>query len=222
MRNYLRKISALVVLVISVVSCNPSDPAVVASVPPPLFTNSNTSMQQLYNQLASATGGYYKSYNDYEEQSYDFEMSTNGTIYSFGYSSQPLVANKNYKIELLNASGAVISAVTTTFLTTGSYYTLPTPVAILANTKYTFRRTFYITDATPVTATTGGFSDIIGPGLKRNGLPLLTLPAVVGNMKITGTSCRQVTSTSTPPIYSSTALLFNTFIPFIDFAFTPN
>lgn len=203
-------------------SCDPSDPPVVASIPPPLFTNTNTSMQQLYNQLASATGGYYKTTFDYEEQSFDFEMSTSGTIYSFGYSSQPLVANKNYKIELLNASGVVISTATTTFLTTGSYYTLPTPVAILANTKYTLRRTFYLADATlimpaPALGDPHNFNDVIGPGLMKTGFSIITFPVTVGNMKITGASGRQVSALAHGP----TPLTLNLFIPFIDFAFTP-
>ena len=136
MKNYLKKITALFLLGISIVGCTSQQASTV-----PLFTNTNTSFQQLENNLTAPTGGYNKTTNDYEEQSYDFEMSTNGTIYSFGYASQQLVANKNYKIELLNASGTVISTATTTFLSTGSYYTLPTPITILANTKYTLRRT---------------------------------------------------------------------------------
>ena len=221
MKNYLQKISALVLLGIAFVGCDPSDPTIV-SPPPPLFTNTNTSFQQLFDNITSPTGGYVKSTNDYEEQSYDFEMSTNGTIYSFGYSSQTAVANKNYKIELLDASGAVITTVTTTFLDTGSYYTLPTPVAILANTKYTLRRTFYLVDATLIVPTPAfgdphNFSDIIGPGLVKIGLGTLTLPIIVGNMKITGASSRQVSTIANGP----TVPTLDRFIPFIDFAFTP-
>lgn len=214
MKNYLKKISTLVVLGIAIVGCTPSEEA--AAVPP--FTNTNTSFQQLQTNLTASTGGYKKSTNDYEEQSYDFEMATNGTIYSFGYASQPLVASKNYKIELLNASGVVISTATTTFLTTGSYYTLPTPVTILANTKYTLRRTFYLADATPLTLTTGGFSDIIGPGLVHIGTATLNLPITVGNMKITGTFATQVSALA---ISFGQSIQTDRFIPAIDFAFTP-
>ncbi|MBC5837538.1 hypothetical protein [Flavobacterium muglaense] len=220
MKNYLKKISAIFILGITIVGCDLNNPGATV----PLFTNTNTSYQQLKNNLTASTGGYETTTNDFEEQSYTFKMATNGTIYSFGYSSQTAVANKNYKIELLDASATVLASAITTFLPNGSYYTLPTPVFILANTPYTLRRTFYLTDATllnpvPSFGDPHNFMDIIGPGL-RNSVPgsSLNLPITVGNMTITGTLSQQV---STAALLGGSYIQTNKFIPAIDFAFTP-
>ena len=225
-KNYLQKIVALVLLGSMILSCSPDpDPAIQlpAAV---LFSNTNTNFQQLTAQLQTNAGGsFLTSYIDVELHSYTFEMATAGKIYSFGYQSQPAVSGKTYLIELVdNSTGSTIYSQSSVFTSNAiSYITIPTPINIVANRSYTLKRTFRYTDATLGSGPTFiapylyNFGDIIGSGLRKPS-GTITFPINVGDMKITGTYCNQRYA---PALTSASIPLLDTFIPFIDFAFTP-
>ena len=206
MKNYLKKITAFIILGITLASCSSdADPVPAPIVPAASATcvTTNTPFQQLYNPLVNATHPEYFSQLNYITHEYTFQMTVAGTICSFGYQSQANLASDNYTIELFDTvTNTVVGTVTSTFSATATSYVSVTPIAIVANRSYKLRR---ISPATPASA--NGLGRIVS-----NGVANTFFPATLGNIKII-----------TGDFYSNSVSLGpNVAIPYIDFAFTPN
>jgi hypothetical protein len=229
----LKKFTALFLLGITIFGCssNPAtDPA------GPLFTNSNTSFQVFGQNLAARGLKTKYNYNDYEVQQYSFKMSTNGTIYSIGFQSLPSVSTKAYTIEILSGT-TVLRTITDAFqpqtsfaydteYVPQSYYSV-TPLPVIGGQVYTIRRTFHYRDCNllnppsplfPLYLWNVGDTSNAGGFVSSSSAPI-SFPITVGNLQITGSY-----SYFTDPLLVTTPPNTNTdvYIPYIDFAFTPD
>jgi hypothetical protein len=206
MKNYLKKITVLLLVGIAMASCSKSDPETARTILPTAASLScsttNTPFQQLYSPLINATHPEYFSQLNYITHEYTFQMTVAGSICSFGYQSQANLASNNYTIELYDTvSNTVVGSVTSTFSATTTSYVSVTPIAIVANRSYKLRR---IAPATQAQA--NGLGRIVS-----NNVATTFFPATFGNMKII-----------TGDFYSNSVSLGpNVGIPYIDFAFTP-
>ena len=204
MKTTLKKIALLFLFGSLILSCTP---ATSPSNPPPSVlacSSVNTSFQQLYANVLTIPG--YSNFVsiDTEVHEYQFKMSTNISICSIGYQSQTAIASVPYKMEILDASNAVLYSGNLVFSSGATSYVPITPVPIVAGQIYTMRRTMLLSSAS------GNFGNIIGRLVDVPGA-VVSFPQTFGPLTIISSNFNQLVAPGNA--------LPNRGIPFIDFSY---
>jgi hypothetical protein len=177
MKNYLKKISTLVIVGIAMASCS-SDPIAInlpdLVLPPAAATcdNTNTTFKQLYNQTLAANSGMASQILGAKSVfEYEFNVSANKTICSVGLGG---ITNNNtpYTIEIFNKTTSVMDYSGSLIFNNGpiNYKTI-TPTTLVAGNNYVIRR---ITTVVADQASQGlGAGNIVFP-VTLNGLTITT------------------------------------------------
>lgn len=211
MKNYLKKISLLLLSTIAITSCssNDAESTVIASVVAPCITT-NTLFQQLYNPLnTTAFPESLSGYNNAVTHEYTFNITNAATICSIGYQSQTTLASQNYVIEIYDTvTNAVVKTITSNFSSTfTSYVTLTTPLVLVSGRSYKIKRYGPATVANPNGAGRCVSNNVTGAGN-------VSFPKTSGNLTITDSDF--YTSNSTGIISAGDN---NNSMPYIDIVF---
>lgn len=159
----------------------------------------NTLFQQIYNNVVAIPGNSNLVTMDSDVHGYNFTVSTNKTICSIGYQSQPAVATQLYKIEIIdNTTSTTLYNFSTTFSsTTTSYVSVPN-ISVVPGHSYTIKRTLL--------NSLGNVTNTVGR-LVTSSTYNLSFPYTVGDMSITGAD------------FGTTSVSTTFGIPFIDIVF---
>lgn len=192
--------SLLICLIIPIIiSCNDEDDSIVNKAPQ--CDSSNTTFNQLYNNLVAISPNQDITTMDLETHSYTFEVLTNKTICSIGYQSLPTFNTTPYVMEIYdNTTSTVLYSGSHTFSSTATSYVSITPIQVVVGHSYTVKRI--------QTNWGSDISNTIGRLVEDSTGANLIFPATLGNLKITGSS-----------FYSSGDPTDNWAIPYIDIVF---
>ncbi|MFM9988621.1 hypothetical protein [Flavobacterium sp.] len=180
MKNYLKKVSTLFLLGITILACSKSEPIVAPTIATPCITT-NTDFQQLYNPLNTpAFPESLSGYNNAVTHEYTFNVTNATTICSIGYQSQTTLASQNYQIDVYDTvTNTVVSSITSTFSSTAtSYVSLNTPLALVVGRSYKIKRYGPATAANSNGAGRCVSNNVMGAGN-------VSFPKTSGNLTIT-------------------------------------
>ncbi len=153
MKNYLKKISLLLLSSIAIASCSSNDSApTIIPANNASCVSTNTLFQQLYNPLnTTAFPENLSGYNNAVTHEYTFNVTNAATICSIGYQSQTTLASQNYVIDIYDTvNNTVARTITSTFSSTVTSYTaLTTPLVLVAGRSYKIKRYGPATVANP-------------------------------------------------------------------------
>jgi hypothetical protein len=140
MKN-LKKITALFLIILSIIGCSKSDPEPVVVAPVVVSCDSsNTLFNQLYNQTdAASTIISNRQLYDLKIYEYTFNVNSSKTICSIGLSAP--ANNTSYTIEIFNKTSGVMSYTGVLVFNTGitNYQTI-TPTQLVVGNEYIIRR----------------------------------------------------------------------------------
>lgn len=161
--------------------CSDQDDRVVLQ--QPMCDSSNTTFNQLYNNLLVNAGMGYANFDsggDWEVHSYDFEVTSVKTICKIGYRSQTAMNATPYLIEIFdNNSNTVIYSGSHIFSDTATTYVSIPPTIINSGVLYTIRR---------IQTNWNGIQDNKGGRMLCNAAGSFNFPLEMGVLKITNPS----------------------------------
>lgn len=159
--------------------------------------SSNTTFNQLYNNLANTSPNQDQTTMDLETHTYTFEVLADKTICKIGYQSLPTFNSTPYLIEIYdNTSSSLLYSGSNTFSSTSTSYVSITPIQIVVGHSYTIKRI--------QTNWNGKIGNTIGRLVSGS----LSFPVTFGDLKITGSS-----------FYGTGGPADNWGIPYIDIVF---
>jgi hypothetical protein len=132
MKNYLKKISTLVVLGIVFIGCSKSDPDPIPT-PAAVCNTTGTEFQTIFGSAGTVT-------NDFDVHSYDFVLTQNKTVCKIGYQSVPYNVSNPYTIKILQGSTIIYNQTHIFNDTATSYVTPTTAINLTAGVTYTIER----------------------------------------------------------------------------------
>lgn len=142
--------------------------------------DSNTTFNQLYNNLANSPSNKDKITMDAETHSYTFEVLTDKTICKIGYQSVPELKYTPYLIEIYdNTSNSLVYSISSIFSSTSTSYVSIPSVSLVVGHSYTIKRT--------QKNWKGNIGNTIGR-LVYNTSWKLSFPIILDDLKITGSS----------------------------------
>lgn len=201
----MKKIIVFLVFLIAIgffAQCTDQDDKVVLQ--QPTCDSSNTTFNQLYNDLLLNSGmGYadFESVGGGEVHSYDFEVTSAKTICKIGYRSQTAINATPYLIEILdNNSNTVIYSGSNVFSDTVTSYVSIPPITLNVGVIYTIRR---------IQTNWGGNVANKSGRMLCNAAGSFNFPLVMGALKITN-----------PKLYDVGSSQNDSFaLPYIDIVF---
>ncbi|WP_412983922.1 hypothetical protein [Pontimicrobium sp. IMCC45349] len=159
--------------------------------------SSNTSFNQLYNDLSASTSIQDEITMDLETHSYDFEVLESKTICQIGYQSLQNFNSTPYLIEIFdNTSSTLLYSDSHIFSSSDTEYVSITPIQVEVGHLYTIKRI--------QTNWNGNISNTIGRLISGN----LSFPNTYGELTITSSS-----------FYGTGGPLDDWGIPYIDIVF---
>jgi len=139
--------------------------------------STNTTFNQLYNNLASASTNQDEVTMDLESHTYTFEVLSNKTICKIGYQSLPTFNTTPYVIEIHdNTSNTPLYSGSHVFSSASTSYITINPTQVVTGHSYTIKRI--------QTNWNGNIVNTIGRLVNGN----ITFPVIHGDLKITGSS----------------------------------
>lgn len=193
-------ISFLICIIVPIIiSCTDEDDSIVNN-PSPQCDSSNTTFNQLYNNLVATSPNQNLTTMDLETHSYTFEVLSNKTICSVGYQSLPTFNTTPYLIEIYdNTSSTLVYSGSHTFSSAATSYVSITPIPVTVGHSYTIKR-IQTNWGSDITNTIGRLVVDYGANL--------SFPVTFGDLKITGSS-----------FYGTGGPADNWAIPYIDIVF---
>lgn len=194
------KLAYLLICVMTLIfiGCNKDDEKIVNA--PTQCDSSNTTFNQLYNNLVNTSPYQNQTTMDLETHSYIFEVLSNKTICKIGYQSLPTFNTTPYLIEIYdNTLSSIIYSGSNTFSSTSTSYISITPIQVLAGHSYTIKRI--------QTNWGSNIANTIGRLVADSNVDI-NFPVMFGDLKITGSS-----------FYGTGGPADNWALPYIDIVF---
>ncbi len=173
-----------------------------SSTDPTPCSTTGTYFQAIYSNTTAAAGNTDMVTYDSEIHEYSFRLSSNKTVCSVGYQSQPAIASLPYTIELRDSTtNTTVFSISSTFSSSAtSYVSVPSNPVLTTGHVYTLKRI--------ITSYGGLITNTVGRMAISTSFTPLSFPTSSGNMSIIGSK-----------YYQNATAVSDVGIPFIDIVF---
>lgn len=173
-----------------------------SSTDPTPCSTTGTYFQAIYSNTTAAAGNTDMVTYDSEIHEYSFRLSSNKTVCSVGYQSQPAIASLPYTIELRDStSHTTVFSISSTFSSSAtSYVSVPSNPVLTTGHVYTLKRI--------ITSYGGLITNTVGRMAISTSFTPISFPYSSGDMSIISSK-----------YYQNATPVANIGIPFIDIVF---